>query len=254
MQLALGEFGVVTHHTLPRYFLHGFSLFPRFNHGFKLRSERFNLGLEQNTPFLHPLVVLCAEAHEPLVVDGRDKVVYLRNTYFDGRKRDVLLDREVVEKIELLEHHPHFSAVFVDVDFQVRKVHSLEENLTAGRVFETVKTSEKSGLAAARRSDDDHFLAFVDRFGNVIQHKQIAELLGEVDDFDYGLLGRFGRVCCRIYVFIDSHNFVICFCHSSPSSFLSVLRPILSGKQSPNRIRRRLSSERDIPTYIDRTQ
>ena len=134
LQLLFREFRIVTYDALPCHFLNGLGLLPLRNNGFKRRFECFNLVLEHNALFLYPCVVPRAEAREPLVVKGRDEVVRLRfpevrNADLHGREGDVLLHRKVVEQVELLEHHAHFPAVLVDVDFEVRKVHAFEEYL-----------------------------------------------------------------------------------------------------------------------------
>ena len=94
-------------------------------------------------------------------------------------KHDILDHRHVVEKIELLEHHPDLTAVFVDVDFEVGEVFSVKNYVPGCGVFKAIQAAQKSGLSAARRTDDNDAFALADFIRDLIEHKQIAELFGE---------------------------------------------------------------------------
>ena len=64
---------------------------------------------------------------------------YLLFADMHGRHRDVLFHGHVVEQIELLEHHAHFLAVQIDVDFQIAQIFAVKDDFARRRVFENVQ-------------------------------------------------------------------------------------------------------------------
>ena len=98
---------------------------------------------------------------------------------------------------------------------------ALEEYLPGGRVFKAIQTAQECGLASAGGSDDHHLLPFANALGDVVQHEQIAELLGEVDHLDDGLAELCGRGGVRGQKRLILHIFILqqLFCHSWQTSF-----------------------------------
>lgn len=149
-----------------------------------------------------------------------------------GRERDVFEHVHVVEQVELLEHHAHAAAVQVDVDLPVYEVRALEVDGAARRILQHVQTAQKSALAAARRPDDGDLFALLDLVGNIVQHGQLAEFLGEVLYLDEGDMlaarkpcrdGRIrlcGVVLCRLLPCVQYGNLRFnFFFHSCAASF-----------------------------------
>jgi hypothetical protein len=75
---------------------------------------------------------------------------------------EVSLDREVRPKSELLEHHPHATLRRLDVNGMVAHDRALNRNMSVVRVFKPGDQSQQRRLAASRRSEQRHALAFRD--------------------------------------------------------------------------------------------
>ena len=68
--------------------------------------------------------------------------------------RNVFKHRQVVEEIELLEHHADLLSVLVHIKALGRDVLALEVNFAGGGLLQEVQASDKGGLTAARGTDD----------------------------------------------------------------------------------------------------
>ena len=62
----------------------------------------------------------------------------------------------------MLEHHPHFLPVDIDVCFFIRNIRPLKEDMSACRHLQKVQTAQEGGFAGAGRSDDNNNLALFD--------------------------------------------------------------------------------------------
>lgn len=62
----------------------------------------------------------------------------------------------------MLEHHPHFLPVDIDVCFFIRNVRPLKEDMSACRHLQKVQTAQEGGFAGAGGPDDNNNLALFD--------------------------------------------------------------------------------------------
>ena len=92
---------------------------------------------------------------------------------FDLRERDrnVFKHRQVVEEIELLEHHADLLSVLVHIKALGRDVLALEVNFAGGGLLQEVQASDKGGLTAARGTDDDDHVALADGLAQPVEVK-----------------------------------------------------------------------------------
>ena len=117
-------------------------------------------------------------------------------------------DVHVVEEIELLENHAHLFPVTVDVDVLVADIDAVHVDAAGGRDFHEIEAAEEGALAAARRTDDGNHFVLAEGSGDVVQHSELVEPLGEVLNTDDDAL----------ILWIKA------FCHA-PFSFLSRRSP-----------------------------
>ena len=86
------------------------------------------------------------------------------------------------EKVEMLEHHAHLAAVFVDVLLGFCDVGAIEENFSRCGDFEQVQAPEEGGLSASGRTDHDNDIALVDGVGDIVDGLEfpVVVMLAEV--------------------------------------------------------------------------
>ena len=77
-----------------------------------------------------------------------------------GGQAEVLLDRQVREEVEVLEHHPHLLADGINV--AVIDLDALKLDGAAGGDLQPVQAAQEGGLAAAGRADQADHVAAVD--------------------------------------------------------------------------------------------
>ena len=102
-----------------------------------------------------------------------------------GGKCQVALDGEVVEEVEVLEHHAHVATHLVDVDVRCGDVLALEQDLARGGNLEQVEAAQESGLARAGRPDDDDLLAGGDVLVHVVENDVVSIRLDQVINGDH---------------------------------------------------------------------
>ena len=85
-----------------------------------------------------------------------------------GGQLEVLLDGQVGEEVEVLEHHAHLLADGVDV--VIVHLHALKLDAAAGGDLQPVQAAQEGGLAAARGADEADHVAAVDVDVDALQH------------------------------------------------------------------------------------
>ena len=60
----------------------------------------------------------------------------------------------------MLEHHTHVAAVHIDIYFWIRNIHTIENNLAAGRILHTVQATEKGTFSGTRLADKGYRFSF----------------------------------------------------------------------------------------------
>ena len=58
-----------------------------------------------------------------------------------GADGTVSFDQLTPEQIEMLKYHSHVTAVDIDINFHIRNVYTIKNNLSGRRIFHTVQTS-----------------------------------------------------------------------------------------------------------------
>src|SRR5690606_1583665 len=88
---------------------------------------------------------------------------------------DVLQDGQMLEQVELLEHHADMLAQMVDVGLRVGERHAGDFDLAAGRRLQPVQATQERALAGPRRADDDDNLLFLHMRADPFQDFVVAE-------------------------------------------------------------------------------
>ena len=83
---------------------------------------------------------------------------------------EVLLDGQVGEEVEVLEHHAHLLAHSVDVG--IVHLHPFKLDGAGGGDLQPVQAPQKGGLAAAGGADQAHHVAAVDVDIDALEHVQ----------------------------------------------------------------------------------
>ena len=81
----------------------------------------------------------------------------------------------MIKQIEVLEHHAQLLANLVDVGALIQNIRAVKNNLTAGRLFQTVQAAQKRTLTGAGRANDNNALALVDLAVDFLENFQLAE-------------------------------------------------------------------------------
>ena len=108
-----------------------------------------------------------------------------------GREHYVLDNGLVVEKIEMLEHHSHLSAVDIDIDLGVGDIHALEYNLAGGRILHAVEAAQECALSGAGRADDNNDVALVDSHVDALEDFIVPEVLFQINYVYHSSSGSF---------------------------------------------------------------
>ena len=93
----------------------------------------------------------------------------------DRCQRQVVHDIQMIKQIEVLEHHAQLLANLVDVGALVQNIRAVKNNLTAGRLFQTVQAAQKRTLTGTGRANDNNALALVDLAVDFLENFQFAE-------------------------------------------------------------------------------
>ena len=142
----------------------------------------------------------------PLAVGRADAAI-------DQRDLDILLDRQLVDQIEALEHEADMGTA-QQRQLAFRGAGDLlaeKEELTVARPVEQAQNVQQGRLAAARRAHDGEELALPDVQADPTQRQGLdvagAIGLGEVDEFEHdcghsclkrkGRVGRYDRDRCN---------------------------------------------------------
>src|SRR5690606_18345640 len=99
-------------------------------------------------------------------------------------KREVLQDGQVREEVEVLEHHAHFAAHFVDALEIGRQLGAVDDDLAFLMLFEAIDAADQGGLARTGRTGNDDALAAHHPEVNVPQNVEIAVPFVHADDVD----------------------------------------------------------------------
>ena len=110
-----------------------------------------------------------AHAGQQLVGTGGGLLLVLELEQFRGQA-EVLLDGQVGEEVEVLEHHAHLLAHGVNVGFV--HFHALKFDAAAGGDLQPVQAAQEGGLAAAGGADQADHIAAVDVDVDAPQHVQ----------------------------------------------------------------------------------
>ena len=81
----------------------------------------------------------------------------------------------MIKQIEVLEHHAQLLANLVDIGAFVQNIRAVKNNLTAGRLFQTVQAAQKRTLTGTGRANDNNTLALVDLAVDFLENFQFAE-------------------------------------------------------------------------------
>ena len=102
-----------------------------------------------------------------------------------GGQLKVLLDGQVGEEVEVLEHHAHLAADGVDIHLGIGDDGAVKGDGALGGLLQQVEAAQEGGLSGAGGSDDDHLLPLADGLGDVIQHEIPPEALGQMFNGDH---------------------------------------------------------------------
>ena len=97
----------------------------------------------------------------------------------------VLQDVEVVEQIELLEHHAELCAVFGACHAAAGDVLPVVQDRAARSVLQKVDAAEHGGFTRPARADDADDLALFDAEVDIAQNDVFAEAFLQGDDLDH---------------------------------------------------------------------
>ena len=85
----------------------------------------------------------------------------------------------------MLEHHTHVAAVHIDIYLWIRNIHTIENNLAAGRILHTVQATEKGTFSGTGRTNNNDNLSFFDVHVDSIQNLVVSKALLQINDFDH---------------------------------------------------------------------
>ena len=108
-----------------------------------------------------------------------------------GREHYVLYDGLVVEKIEMLEHHSHLSAVDIDVYLHVGDIHTLKDYLAGGRILHAVEAAQEGALSGAGGAYDNNYVALVDSHIYALEDLVVPEAFFQVNYVYHSSSGSF---------------------------------------------------------------
>ena len=103
-------------------------------------------------------------------------------------QRHVAHDVEVIEQVEVLEHHADILAHFVQIGFLVGQVVAIHNDCAAGDFFQAVQAAQKSRLAAAGGAEDDNDLALIDIRRHIAQDLEVAEVFFQMLNVNFDIL------------------------------------------------------------------
>ena len=185
-------------HTAPSQFLHQFQYLAH-HLGVQGRGrfiEEQHVGVHGQRPHNGNTLFLAAGEHVGIgvgLIGQTDTLqqlhgfgvgfLLLHQPQANGSQCNILLHRQMGEKVEVLEHHAHLLAHTVDVfivDFL-----AVEDDLTAVGFLQAVEAAQEGGLAAAGRSHQYDAIALVDGQVHAAQHLQAAEMLLQIFNVDH---------------------------------------------------------------------
>ena len=170
---------------------HGHTVFCKFLHDLKYFTDHLriqcagrlikehHIGIHSKRPCDRYTLLLSAGEHPRVGVclirkpDALQQILCLRIRLLlahflkqDRSECNVLPDRFHREQIELLEYHAHPLPDLIDIRLRIGQGDSLEDNLSAGRLFQQIEAAQEGGLARSGRTDDNDLLAFFDMLIN----------------------------------------------------------------------------------------
>jgi hypothetical protein len=96
------------------------------------------------------------------------------------REHDVPQDVEVGKQIEILEYHPHFLSLNVDVVAYGGDINAFEHDLAVGGLLQQIEAAQEGAFPRARRADDHHHLSLSDAHVDALEDVQLAEILVKI--------------------------------------------------------------------------
>ena len=113
---------------------------------------------------------------------------------FHRGQHHIAHDVQVVEQVEVLEHHTDVLTHFIQVSLFVGQVVAVHDDLTSGDLFQPVQAAQKGGLTAAGGTEDDDDLTLINIGRDIFQHFQFAEVFLQMLNVNFNI------------VFIDAHG------------------------------------------------
>src|SRR5262249_16543000 len=128
-------------------------------------------------------------------------------------KRQILHDRQVRKKVELLKHHADAVAHLLDVAYIAGQLHAVDDDTPFLMLLEPVDAPDQRRLSRSGRAADDHLLAASNREIDIAQHVEIVKPFVDADEFNDGGMRheklrpvRKSRSTLSLYLDIDRQN------------------------------------------------